>query len=485
MISTYELIELEHLLRREKILEGVNSFWRFCQLKDPLKYTDDKLYIKDLCDKLQLFYERKLLREDGQPYTKLMINMPPRHLKTRTLTHFCQWVFGKNKKERIITCSYNDDSAGDFAKFTRDGVTEENFTDESEVFVFSDFFPEVKLKYGTSSYYKWALDGEHFNYLGAGIMGGITGRGGSVLMIDDPIKSAEEAFNDERLEKIWTWYTGTFLSRGESEVGLEPLELINMTRWSNNDLCGKILDSDEANKWYVVKYKAYDESTASMLCESILSHERYKELEKKMVFEIFQANYNQEAVSQTGRLYKSFKTYNQLPTIKGTPQTMNYTDTADEGSDYLCSINFIIHEGESYITDIYYTKDGMEITEPATAKFLYSDGVQVAHIESNNGGRGFARNVIRLLWETHKSRTPIVKWFHQTENKKARIMATSAFVQEHIYLPENWRDRFPEFYKAVNTFLKEGKNKHDDAEDCLAGVAEKTAGRQGFVRRWN
>ena len=50
-----------------------------------------------------------------------------------------------------------------------------------------------------------------------------------------------------------------------------------------------------------------------------------------------------------------------------------------------------------------YTKDGMEITEPATAKMLYEDGVNVADIESNSGGRGFARAVERILFEKYKS----------------------------------------------------------------------------------
>ena len=68
----------------------------------------------------------------------------------------------------------------------------------------------------------------------------------------------------------------------------------------------------------------------------------------------------------------------------------------------------------------------------------------------------------------------VVKWFHQSANKQARIMTASAFVQEHVYMPLNWRDRWPAFYKALTGYLKEGKNKHDDAADCITGVAEET-----------
>jgi predicted phage terminase large subunit-like protein len=479
MISPSEIIELEIILKQEEVRKGVNSFWHFCKLKDPLYYSEDKQYLKDLCNQLQDFYESKLLNPDGQPYRKLILNVPPRHGKTRTLTNLSAWIFGKKQTERIIECSYNDESAGDFAKYTRDVIAEENNTNSFNSYVFNDFFPGVKIKYGTNSYYKWALEGQYFNYLGAGIGGSITGKGGTILIIDDPIKLAEEAFNEDRLNKIWNWYTGTFLSRGEIEDGKEPLEIICMTRWSEEDLCGRILSSDEAKKWYVLKLKAFDVESQTMLCDKVLSLERYRELEKQMVFEIFQANYNQETITQTGKLYQSFKIYTTLPENISRFERLNYTDTADTGEDYLCSINYIAYNGQAYILNVYYTKAPMETTEPGVADFLHEDKIQVAFIESNNGGRGFARAVEKTMFEKYKDRSTVIKWFHQSENKLSRIYAASAFVQNNIFFPSNWKDQFPEFYKSMNTFLKEGKNKHDDAQDCISGVAERLMGKSG------
>ena len=66
----------------------------------------------------------------------------------------------------------------------------------------------------------------------------------------------------------------------------------------------------------------------------------------------------------------------------------------------------------------------------------------------------------------------VVKWFHQSKNKKARILTNSSFVMEHIYFPVNWQYRFPEFYQSMVTYQKAGKNLHDDAEDTISGVAE-------------
>ena len=114
----------------------------------------------------------------------------------------------------------------------------------------------------------------------------------------------------------------------------------------------------------------------------------------------------------------------------------------------------------------------MEITEPVTAKMLLAGSVNVARIESNNGGRGFARNVRRILEQELGSNYTTIKWFTQTHNKQARIYSNSSWVMEHIYFPEDWKNRWPEYYDAMIKYQREGKNRHDDAQDATTGVAE-------------
>ncbi len=80
--------------------------------------------------------------------------------------------------------------------------------------------------------------------------------------------------------------------------------------------------------------------------------------------DIASANYQQEPIDLKGRLYTSFKTYSGgLPQFK---EIRNYTDTADTGGDYLCSINYgVTFANEAYVLDVLYTKEPMEVTEPA------------------------------------------------------------------------------------------------------------------------
>lgn len=490
-------MERQLILYRElRIRKARKSLWEFCRTESPDFYKQDRWHLKVYAWVLQALYEGQLTKQsfwdfcqehapksfignfdwdrlqEGRVYKKLMTNLPPQHGKSRTLVNFCKWVFGRNPEEKIITCSYNDDVAGDFSRYTRDGIDEEK--NEPQDIVYSDIFPEVRIKEGNASFHKWALEGQHFSYIGAGVGGSITSKGATILIVDDPIKDAETALNEHALDKIWLWYTGTFLSRVAARGG-EPIEIVNMTRWSKKDICGRILAGPEAGEWFVLKMEAMD-AEGNMLCTELLSKRRYQSLKTNVPDMIFRANYHQEPIDIQGRLYKRFKTYEDIPRDEqGNPlfeQIIAYTDTADTGSDFLCAMAAGVYRGEAYVLDVYYTQEGMEVTEPETADFLVRNKVSVAVIESNNGGRGFARNVERLIWERHKTRRVSVQWFHQSKNKTARILANSNFVMEHVYFPVNWKDRWPEYYEAMTTYQKEGKNKHDDAPDCTTGLAE-------------
>ncbi|WP_153958179.1 phage terminase large subunit, partial [Streptococcus suis] len=92
--------------------------------------------------------------------------------------------------------------------------------------------------------------------------------------------------------------------------------------------------------------------------------------------------------------------------------------------------------------------------------------VNTCDIESNNGGRGFARNVERLTQDSYQNRYTVFNWFHQSQNKQARILTNTTWAIEHIYFPENWRHRWSELYQNLMSYQREGKNAHDDAADA-------------------
>ena len=441
------------------------DFWQYCKFTSPDFYTEDRTFLKDLANKLQWFVEEA-------EEQILVVNMPPRHGKSRTATKLVQWLFGtQGTKTKVMTGSYNETLSETFAKQVRDTIAAKPTLG---VTVYNDIFPDTKIKYGEASMSKWALEGsQQTNYLATSPSGTATGFGCNVMIIDDVIKSAAEAYNANTLKNLTSWFTDTMLSRTEKGFKL----IIIMTRWSNEDLAGFVLQNYD--NVVHINYKAVQDD-GTMLCPDILSADDYALKTKNMNKDIVAANYQQEPIDIKGRLYTKFKTYSEIPKDNnGNPNfkyILNYTDTADEGSDFLCSICYGMHSSdgvndEYYILDILYTKAAMEVTEPETAKMLTRNNVGCALIESNNGGRGFARNVKRECKDMGNKHTN-VKWFHQSKNKVARILSNSTSVMNNIYFPDNWEDRFPDFARDIKKYQREGKNEHDDAPDTLTGVYE-------------
>lgn len=441
----------EKIKRQARLELSRRDFFEYCKLTASDFYKEDRMFLKDVCYQLQNFYE--------SDEKVCVINMPPRHGKSRTAGKFVEWVLGINPNEKIMTGSYNEDLSSSFAKSVRDTIASEKTLG---ALVYNDIFPNTRIKDGEATQKKWALKGSgQANYLATSPTGTATGFGCTIMIIDDLIKNAQEAYNETVLQKHIDWFNNTMLSRTENGFKL----IIIMTRWSSNDLAGYILANYDNVRH--IDYKAIQED-GSMLCEEVLSKKDYDFKTKNMNKDIVYANYQQEPIDVKNRLYSKFKTYEKLPPAH---YIMNYTDTADEGSDYLCSIDYLMYNKEYYILDIIYTQDAMEITEPAVAKMLTKDNVGYANIESNNGGRGFARNVQRELKKMKNIHTKI-NWFHQGENKQARILSNSTAVMNNIYFPLNWEDRFPDFAKHIKHYIRDGKNEHDDAEDCLTGVYE-------------
>lgn len=433
------------------------NFFDYCNLTAGDFYKRDRDFLIELADVMQTFAE-----SDDQDV--LVVNVPPRHGKSRSAGKFVEWLLGSNPKLKVMTGSYNETLSTNFSKNVRNTIQEVKA--QQDAIVYSDIFPNTRIKQGDGAMNLWALEGGYNNYLATSPTGTATGFGADYIIIDDLIKNAGEAYNDRVLEGHWEWFTNTMLSRLESGGKI----IIIMTRWNSNDLAGKALNELPQLGYSLKHVNMKAKVDGKMLCDDILSKKEYDRKTKAMGVEIAEANYNQNPIDMKGRLYSSFKTYNEQPKFK---RIINYTDTADTGSDFLCSI--VAGEtfnGELYALDLLYTKEGMEVTESQTAELLVRNEVNDCLIESNNGGRGFARSVERIMWEKHRTRKTSVKWFHQSKNKQARILSNSTFVMDHIYFPENWKDKWPDYYKAMSSYQKEGKNKHDDAPDATTGLAE-------------
>ncbi len=457
MINSHDKAILDKITDRDiDIAMAHNNLWHFCNTLYPTFYTTEREYLVDLCDRIEKFVEES-------PKHFLIINAPPRHGKSLTAQCLTSWLFGRDPKNRVMTASYNEEVASVFSRSVRDMISTEPMGDR---IVYNHIFPKTKIKYGDAAAKRWKLEKQtQYAYLATSPNGTATGFGCDFLICDDLIKNAEEAYNEMALDATWSWFTNTMLSRLEGK----RKTIIIMTRWADGDLAGRVINGfgDEVE---VITYKAQDED-GKMLCEDILDADSYAIIKQEMNPDIVEANYNQTPIDIKGRLYSEFKIWEEKPKM---PVIYDYTDTADTGTDYLVSVVYGVYEHEVYILDLICTDAPMEVTEPATAKLLTENEVNKAVIESNNGGRGFARNLSRQLTDLGNFKTQ-VKDQPQTHNKESRILASSAWVQNHVYMPFNWKNKYPEFYRQVMNYQRKGKNAHDDAVDVLAAIYESVA----------
>ena len=456
--------ERKELERQAKIDLAKQWFFAYCHLKSPDFYKDDRDYLKLLCDTLEDF--------PNSSKKVLLIDLPPRHGKSRTAQLFVEWSLGRNHNIKIMTGSYNDTLSTVFAKNVRNSIQE--IKGDRDRIVYSDIFPGVRIKPGDGAMNMWSLEDGYNNYLATSPKGTATGFGADYIIIDDLIKNDYEAHNETILQQHWEWFTNTMYSRLEEGGKI----IVIMIRWATNDFAGRILEHF-GNKVEHINMAAI-QPDGTMLCDEILSRASCEEKKRAMGVDIFNANYQQQPIDIKGRLYSNgFKTYDgNVPEFK---QVCAYIDTADTGSDYLAGYVYgRTFQDEAYILDVIFTAEPMEVTEPATADMLWRNDVNVADIESNNGGRGFARNVERILRQDYRSNKTSVRWFTQTHNKVARILTASSWCMEHVYFPAGWQNRWPQLYEDLIRYQRTGKNAHDDAEDALSGIYDKVCERKAM-----
>lgn len=414
---------------------------------------------------------------------RLIINIAPRHGKTAlAVHHFISMGLAINPKAKFIHLSYSSSLAQSNSVSIKDIVTSEEY---------QRLFPGTRIKYGSDTKSQWETE-EGGGVYATSTLGQITGFGagltrsdddefefGGAIMIDDPLKP-EDAFSEVEREKVNRRFETTIRNRLNNRD--TPIIVI-MQRLHEHDLCG-YLQEIEPDEWEVLSIPAisYENDEPKALFPFVMPLDmllKYKDASPI----VFETQYMQNPTPLEGLMYGAFKTYDTLPITK-TKIRKNATDTADTGADFLCSINYVETEIGNFVTDVLYTDKPMEYTEPMVAAMLHREGINVANIESNNGGRGFARNVEAQTRLLGNNKTKI-EWFHQTANKQSRIFSRSNEVINLTYFPTDWERKWPAFARHVKGYRKDGKEAHDDGVDCLTMTVELRGKHDNEMKYYN
>lgn len=411
--------------------------------------------------------------------TKLIINIAPRYGKTLIVSQmFPAYGFAINPQCKFIHLSYSGGLVTDNSVAVKDIMNSEYYR----------LLFDARIRRGSDQKAKWETE-QGGGLYATTTLGQITGFGAGAtekeedtaldeyaaeggglfsgaVLIDDPIKP-EDALSDIVRERVNRRFETTIRNRVNSRR--TPIIVI-MQRLHAHDLCG-YLQEVEPDEWKVVSIPCLtidEQGNEHALWEHKHTVEELHKIELANSF-VFETQYQQNPTPLEGLMYRDFNTYAELPN-GGVDKCC--TDPADTGKDFLCAIFYREYKGYCYVTDVLYTKDDMDVTEPEMVRKLHDNHTVECAIEANGAGRLYAKNIERRCREQGNTFTRI-DTFTQTQNKQVRIYSNANAVNNVVLMPVGWQRKWPAYSLAMTSFLKEGRNAHDDAPDCTTSIIER------------
>ena len=195
----------------------------------------------------------KLQRVASGDLKRLIINMAPRHTKSEFASFlFPAWMMGQNPRMKIIQATHTTELAVGFGRKTK------NLLDSDE---YKEIFPDVRLAADSKASGRWDTSSGGM-YYAVGVGSNLAGRGGDLVIIDDP-HSEQTAMSNSGFDDAWDWYTGGPRQRLQPGGSI----VLVQTRWSEKDMTGQLLRAMAkdplADQWEVVELPAIFEDGTS------------------------------------------------------------------------------------------------------------------------------------------------------------------------------------------------------------------------------
>ncbi|TFI68780.1 hypothetical protein CKN82_06995 [Carnobacterium divergens] len=192
----------------------------------------------------QAYIEPKLQEIADGEQRFIIVELPPQHGKSTFITEtFPAYYLGKNPDKLVMVVSYSEELYKKFGRKNR-----EKFR------LFSDSLFNLKISSETASVSEWGIEGHLGSLYSTSILGGATGRGSNLLIIDDPIKNRAEAESKTIRDKVYNEWQDTFYSRLTADASV----IVIMTRWHEDDLAGRLL-KEMTLPWEEIKIPAIAE----------------------------------------------------------------------------------------------------------------------------------------------------------------------------------------------------------------------------------
>lgn len=462
------------LLQRLPTLDDVRKELAKRDYYEYVKYTHSRIYtytrhgelisktLNEAVDK-----RKKMLAGEIPVETQyFMFNVPPQHGKSMHITEtFPSYFLGQFPHEGVIEISYNEGFASKFGSRNRDKIT-----------LYGEELFGIRIAKDSNSKGEWeiidARTGEKTRggMISRGIMSGITGSSlGDCIIIDDPIKNREEANSEVMRNKHWEEWQDSVFSR----IHPGAIVIIIMTRWHEDDLCGRLLNPEYGP---VLPWKRIN---LPLECDEKHIEEEGNPLDREPGEPLWPERYGKEFIEQV----KSFpSTYNALYQGRPSSQEGNmlkrdwwkYYDVLPEVGSMLISVDaaFKDEDDSDYVVCQVWGRNGPNVylidqvrarmNFPATLQTIRNLTVKYPQsslklIEDKANGSAIIQTLQREI--------PGIVPVEPEGGKVARVNAVSAFIEAgNVHLPrqEEW----------VHDFVEEcasfPKGTHDDQVDAMS-----------------
>ena len=411
-----------------------------------------------LADEVQNFVEQ----DTGNAYDILLIETPPQHGKSLTITEsFPSWYLGRYPQNRIIEVSYNFDTAERFGRKNLEKV--EQFGDAL-----------FGLKKGSSwTKTEFVLDNGWGQMLSRGVMAGITGNPANLLIIDDPVKNREEADSQTYRDKVWAEWQNSMKSR----LAAGAKVIVIMTPWHEDDLAARLLRMEPTTRLIRLPIEAEENDPLGRTPGDSLAPELGKDREwlaqfksgylndpKQGGLRAWQALYQCSPRVEGGNLVRrEWWRYYDPDEVKDFGMTVISVDAAFKGKENndFVAIQVWSKRGNDYYLR-YSLNKHLEFPETVqailTTKRLFPESMYILIEDKANGSaiiQTLQKSIIGVIGITPKG------------GKISRVNAVSPAIESgHVYLPKDtvWAEALVDQFSAFPAA------EHDDMVDACSQV---------------
>lgn len=420
---------------------------------NPEESFDDNWHIHALAWHLNEVAEGRIRR--------LLITIPPRSLKSIAASvALPAWCLGRHPTRQIITVSYAQDLANKFSNDTRAVMTSPWYLSA---------FPGTRLDPKKNTEAEFMTTKRGFR-LSTSVGGTLTGRGGDIIIIDDPIKPSD-ANSDTMRAKVIEWYVNTLLSRLNNRN--KGAIVLVMQRVHEADLAAHVLEeggwvhldlpaiAEEDEKIRIGPLKYHHRKVGEVLHPERISREELLRLNREIGTYNYTAQYQQRPVPKEGLLFKLpwFGRYRTAPELPRFGRYVLSWDTASKTGHYN---DFSVCTVWAYVDDTHYLVDVFR------AKLEYPDLCRKV-LELNSRyhpptilieDAGVGTSLIQDL----DRRGLHIFGIRPERDKFTRAMAQTATMEAgKVFIPE-WAPWLDNFLAEVSAFPG---GRHDDQVDSM------------------